>query len=156
MVVGGVVAGVTQSIAIDKQIEEYQKAAEEVRNAMQRTSGKALMNAQIKNGRDYALNNARQTLGMAASKVKPEGTKQVANNFKQQNFMNDFNNEANRTAMLKQAEYDRATSRAKNLISQADKQYTATVNTGEAINKGVGATANVANDIFGSAKRSNS
>lgn len=156
MVVGGVVGGVTQAVAIKNQIKEYEKAAEEVREAMQTTSGIALLNAQIAQGTKFAQQSARQTLGMAASKVKPESVKKVANTAKNQNFLNDFGQEAARVATIKDAQFGRATTRAQNIIGQADKQYTATVNTGQAINKGVGAAADIANDYFGSYKKNTS
>lgn len=152
-IASGVVNGIFTAQAVDTQIEEYNKAAQEVAEATEKTSGRALKKAMTNAGTRFAVKNASQRLGMAASKVAPEGVRKMANLSNNANdFVEDFSQASNRVKMLKDAEYNKATARAQNLTAQADKQYGANIATGQAVTGGLSSIADIGKEFIRSEK----
>ena len=140
-VVGGVTNAVATADAIDKKIKGYKEASKEVREAAEKYSGKNAYNEELTQGKDMS-----STMGdMAGSSISAEslqnnnpgvtGAGAMANAY--QNAGNSANIASNasqnglHTGMSNastelESKYNKATTRANQLMKQADIDYNVT------------------------------
>ena len=144
-VVGFVVGGVTNAVAtaeaIDKKIKGYKESAEEVREAAEKYSGKNAYNEELTQGKDMSStmgdmagssiaaerlqnNNPGVTgAGAMANAYQNAGeSSDVASNAAQSGFQAGMNNASTEL----ESKYNKATTRAKQLMKQADIDYNVT------------------------------
>ena len=165
-VVGAVVLGVTNAVAtadaIDKKIKGYKEAAKEVREAAEKYSGKNAYNEELTQGKDMS-----STMGnMAGSSIAAErlqnnnpgvtGAGAMANAY--QNAGTSANTASNaaqgglQTGMSNastemESKYNKATTRANQLMKQADIDYNVSNQRNKEIMNTVSNTANTVNKL---------
>lgn len=161
-VVGGVTNAVATADAIDKKIKGYKEASKEVREAAEKYSGKNAYNEMLAQGKDMS-----STMGdMAGSSISAEslqnnnpgvtGAGAMANAY--QNAGNSANIASNasqnglHTGMSNAStdlasKYNKATTRANQLMKQADIDYNVTNQRNQEIMNTISNTANTVNQL---------
>ena len=165
--VGGVVGGVTNAIAtrdaIDKKIKGYKEAAKEVREAAEKYSGKNAYNEMLSQGKDMS-----STMGnMAGSSIAAESLQNnnpgvtgagamanayqnagdsanVASNAAQNGLHTGMSNASTDLA----SKYNKATTRANQVMKQADIDYNVTNQRNKEIMNTVSNTASTVNQLI--------
>ena len=173
--IGAVVGGVTNAIAtrnaIDKKIKGYKEAAEEVREAAEKYSGKNAYNEELTQGKDMS-----STMGdMAGSSVAAErlqnnnpgvtgagamtnayqnaGTSaDTASNAAQGGFQAGMNNASTEL----ESKYNKATTRANQLMKQANIDYNVTNQRNKEIMNSITDTMKTFNTIVSKNRNNNS
>ena len=166
-VVGAVVGGVTNAVAtadaIDKKIKGYKEAAKEVREAAEKYSGKNAYNEMLSQGKDVS-----STMGdMAGSSIAAErlqnnnpgatgagamvnayqnaGTSaNTASNAAQGGFQTGMSNASTDFA----SKYNKATTRANQLMKQADIDYNVSNQRNQEIMNTISNTAGTVNQLI--------
>lgn len=161
-IVGGAVNAATTGKAISEKTQAYVNAAKEVRDATNKYSGKNAYNQEVAEGKDMSYDAGNlagselaaerlQNLGPGitgagamANAVNAAGTSaNAANQAAQGGFNTGMSNAANTLA----SKYNRATTRANQLMNQADIDYgVSTQRAQEAMNT-VGNVANTYNQL---------
>ena len=167
MAAGAIVGGVTNAAmtaqAIDKKIKAYADAAKEVRNAAEQYSGKNAYNEMVRQGKDMSStmgdmagsalaaerlqnNNPGVTgAGAMANAYQNAGTSaDAAGNAAQGGFQTGMNNASTEL----NSKYNKATTRANQLMKQADIDYNVTSQRNKEIMDTVANSANTANQII--------
>lgn len=141
-IIGAIVGGITNAIAtrdaIDKKIKGYKEAAKEVREAAEKYSGKNAYNEELTQGKDMS-----STMGdMAGSSVAAErlqnnnpgvtGAGAMANAYQNAGESSDvasaaaqggFQTGMNNASTELESKYNKATTRANQLMKQANIDY---------------------------------
>lgn len=164
--VGAVVGGVTNAIAtknaIDKKIKGYKEAAKEVREAAEKYSGKNAYNEILSQGKDVSStmgdmagssiaaeilqnNNPGVTgAGAMANAYQNAGTSaNTASNAAQGGFQTGMSNASTYLA----SKYNKATTRANQVMKQADIDYNVTNQRNKEIMNTIGNVANTVNQL---------
>ena len=167
MAAGAIVGGVTNAAmtaqAIDKKIKAYADAAKEVRNAAEQYSGKNAYNEMVRQGKDMSStmgdmagsalaaerlqnNNPGVTgAGAMANAYQNAGTSaDAAGNAAQGGFQTGMGNASTEL----NSKYNKATTRANQLMKQADIDYNVTNQRNKEIMDTVANSANTANQII--------
>lgn len=129
-IAGAVVNGVTAGVENQKRVDAYQNAANQVRSAAEKYSGKGLYDRMTTSGMANARNNNAQRLqalagnvsGPTAASSAKLGANQIANT---SNTLGDFNTGASNAASLASGHYNNTTAQAQQLMNQADINYKA-------------------------------
>lgn len=129
-IAGAVVNGVTAGVENQKRVDAYQNAANQVRSAAEKYSGKGLYDRMTTSGMANARNNNAQRLEALAGNVSGPtaatsakiGANQIANT---SNTLGDFNTGASNAASLASGHYNNTTAQAQQLMNQADINYKA-------------------------------
>lgn len=129
-IAGAVVNGVTAGVENQKRVDAYQNAANQVRSAAEKYSGKGLYDRMTTSGMANARNNNAQRLQALAGNVSGPtaatsakiGANQIANT---SNTLGDFNAGASNAANLASGHYNNTTAQAQQLMNQADINYKA-------------------------------
>ena len=166
-VLGAVVGGVTNAAmtaqAIDKKIKAYADAAKEVRNAAEQYSGKNAYQEELRQGKDMSStmgdmagsalaaerlqnNNPGVTgAGAMANAYQNAGTSaNAAGNAAQGGFQAGMNNASTEL----NSKYNKATTRANQLMKQADIDYNVTNQRNKEIMNTIANSTNTANQII--------
>ena len=173
-VVGAVVGGVTNAVAtadaIDKKIKGYKEAAKEVREAAEKYSGKNAYNEELTQGKDMSStmgdmagssisaeslqNNNPGVTGagaMANAYQNAENSANVASNAAQGGFQTGMSNASKEL----ESKYNKATTRANQLMKQADIDYNVTNQRNKEIMNTISNTADTVNKIVPTRRTSN-
>lgn len=129
-IAGAVVNGVTAGVENQKRVDAYQNAANQVRSAAEKYSGKGLYDRMTTAGMANARNNNAQRLqalagnvdGPTAASSAKMGANQIAN---ASNTLGDFNAGAGNAQQLASGHYNNTTAQAQQLMNQADINYKA-------------------------------
>lgn len=129
-IAGAVVNGVTAGVENQKRVDAYQNAANQVRSAAEKYSGKGLYDRMTTSGMANARNNNAQRLQALAGNVNGPtaatsakiGANQIANT---SNTLGDFNVGAANAQNLASGHYNNTTAQAQQLMNQADINYKA-------------------------------
>ncbi len=166
-VAGAIVGGITNAAmtadAIDKKIKAYADAAKEVRNAAEQYSGKNAYQEMVRQGKDMSStmgdmtgsalaaerlqnNNPGVTgAGAMANAYQNAGTSaDAAGNAAQGGFQAGMNNASTEL----NSKYNKATTRANQLMKQANIDYNVTTQRNQEIMNTIANTANTANQII--------
>ena len=162
-IVGGVTNAAMTAQAIDKKIKAYADAAKEVRNAAEQYSGKNAYNEMVRQGKDMSStmgdmtgsalaaerlqnNNPGVTgAGAMANAYQNAGTSaNAAGNAAQGGFQTGMGNASTEL----NSKYNKATTRANQLMKQADIDYNVTNQRNKEIMDTVANSANTANQII--------
>ena len=166
-IAGAIIGGVTNAIAtrnaIDKKIKGYKEAAKEVREAAEKYSGKNAYNEELTQGKDMS-----STMGdMAGSSISAESLQNnnpgvtgagamtnayqnagtsadTASNAAQGGFQAGMNNASTEL----ESKYNKATTRAKQLMKQADIDYNVSSQRNKEIMNSISDTAHTFNTII--------
>ena len=162
-VVGGVTNAVATADAIDKKIKGYKEAAKEVREAAEKYSGKNAYNEELTQGKDMS-----STMGdMAGSSIAAErlqnnnpgvtGAGAMANAYQNAGESSDvasaaaqggFQTGMNNASTELESKYNKATTRAKQLMKQADIDYNVSNQRNKEIMNTISNTAHTFNNII--------
>ena len=162
-IVGGVTNAIATRDAIDKKIKGYKEAAKEVREAAEKYSGKNAYNEELTQGKDMS-----STMGdMAGSSISAEslqnnnpgatGAGAMANAYQNAGTSSDVASAAaqggfqagmNNASTELESKYNKATTRAKQLMKQADIDYNATNQRNKEIMNTISNTAHTFNTII--------
>lgn len=162
-IVGGITNAAMTADAIDKKIKAYADAAKEVRNAAEQYSGKNAYNEMVRQGKDMSStmgdmagsalaaerlqnNNPGVTgAGAMANAYQNAGTSaDAAGNAAQGGFQTGMNNASTEL----NSKYNKATTRANQLMKQANIDYNVTSQRNKEIMDTVANSANTANQII--------
>lgn len=166
MAAGAIVGGVTNAImtaqAIDKKIKAYSDATTEVRNAAEKYSGQNAYNEMVRQGKDMSStmgdmagsalaaerlqnNNPGVTgAGAMANAYQNAGTSaDAASNAAQGGFQTGMNNASTELS----SKYNKATTRANQLMKQAGIDYNVTNQRNKEIMNTIGNTVNTVNQL---------
>lgn len=160
-VIAGVVSAASSAIkggvaasANKKRMEEYQRAAKDVKEATEKYAGEGLNKRMTEAG----MANAAK-YGNLYNNVTPDMTKGSAMaNFNQGNFDNSAYNDlytqgASNQATLDNAQWNRVKNKAEQRLAQADTNYNARTAAGQAIANGISGLADTAMQIGGFANK---
>lgn len=166
-IIGAVVGGITNAVAtadaIDKKIEGYKEAAKEVREAAEKYSGKNAYNEELSQGKDMS-----STMGdMAGSSVAAErlqnnnpgvtGAGAMANAYQNAGESSDiasaaaqsgFQTGMNNASTELESKYNKATTRANQLMKQANIDYNVSNQRNKEIMDSIYNTADTFNQII--------
>lgn len=166
-VVGAVVGGVTNAIAtrdaIDKKIKGYKEASKEVREAAEKYSGKNAYNEELTQGKDMS-----STMGdMAGSSISAEslqnnnpgitGAGAMANAYQNAGTSADTASNAAQSGLHAgmsnastelASKYNKATTRANQLMKQANIDYNVSNQRNKEIMNTISNTANTVNQLI--------
>ena len=161
-VVGGVTNAVATADAIDKKIKGYKEAAKEVREAAEKYSGKNAYNEMLSQGKDMSStmgdmagssiaaerlqnNNPGVTgAGAMATAYQNAGTSaNTVSNAAQGGFQTGMSNASTDLA----SKYNKATTRANQLMKQADIDYNVTNQRNQEIMNTISNTAGTVNKL---------
>ena len=162
MIVGGITNASMTAYAIDKKIKSYADAAKEVRNAAEQYSGKNAYNEMVRQGKDMSStmgdmagsalaaerlenNNPGVTgAGAMANAYQNAGTSaNAAGNAAQGGFKTGMGNASTEL----NSKYNKATTRANQLMKQADIDYNVTSQRNKEIMDTVANAGNTYNQI---------
>ena len=172
--VGAVVGGVTNAVAtaeaVDKKIKGYKEAAKEVREAAEKYSGKNAYNEMLSQGKDMSStmgdmagssiaaerlqnNNPGVTgAGAMANAYQNTGTSaNVASNASQNGFQTGMGNASTDLA----SKYNKATTRANQLMKQADIDYNVSNQRNQEIMNTISNTAGTVNQLIPTRRTNN-
>lgn len=169
--VGGVTNAIATRDAIDKKIKGYKEAAGEVREAAEKYSGKNAYNEELTQGKDMS-----STMGdMAGSSVAAErlqnnnpgvtGAGAMANAYQNAGESSDVASAAaqggfqagmNNASTELESKYNKATTRAKQLMKQADIDYNVTNQRNKEIMNTISDTADTFNKVIPRNRNNNS
>ena len=166
-IIGGVVNAVTTAQATSAKVKAFADAATEVRNANEQYSGKNAYNEMVRQGKDTSStmgdmtgsalaaerlqnNNPGVTgAGAMANAYQNAGTSaNAASNAAQGGFQTGMNNASTEL----DSKYNKATTRANQLMKQAGIDYNVTMQRNKEIMDTIGNVANTANQIRKSIK----
>ena len=173
-VVGAVVGGVTNAVAtaeaVDKKIKGYKEAAKEVREAAEKYSGKNAYNEMLSQGKDMSStmgnmagssiaaerlqnNNPGVTgAGAMANAYQNAGTSaNTASNASQSGFQTGMGNASTDLS----SKYNKATTRANQLMKQADIDYNVSNQRNQEIMNTISNTAGTVNQLIPTRRTSN-
>lgn len=127
-IAGAVVNGVTAGVESQKRTDAYKNAANQVRSAAEKYSGKGLYDRMTTSGMANARNNNAQRLQALAGNVNGPtaatsaklGANQIAN---ASDTLGDFNVGASNAQNLASGHYNKTTAQAQQLMNQADINY---------------------------------
>ena len=162
-IVGGVTNAIATRDAIDKKIKGYKEAAKEVREAAEKYSGKNAYNEELTQGKDMS-----STMGdMAGSSVAAErlqnnnpgvtGAGAMANAYQNAGTSADtasaaaqggFQAGMNNASTELESKYNKATTRAKQLMKQANIDYNVATQRNKEIMNTISNTADTFNKII--------
>ena len=170
MIIGGVTNAAMTANAIDKKIKAYADASKEVRNAAEQYSGKNAYNEMVRQGKDMSStmgdmtgsalaaerlqnNNPGVTgAGAMANAYQNAGTSaNAAGNAAQGGFQTGMNNASTEL----NSKYNKATTRANQLMKQADIDYNVTNQRNQEIMNTIANSANTYNQVAPSFSRDN-
>lgn len=162
-IVGGITNAAMTANAIDKKIKAYADASKEVRNAAEQYSGKNAYNEMVRQGKDMSStmgdmtgsalsaerlqnNNPGVTgAGAMANAYQNAGTSaDAAGNAAQGGFQTGMNNASTEL----NSKYNKATTRANQLMKQADIDYNVTNQRNQEIMNTIANVANTANQTI--------
>ena len=162
MIIGGVTNAAMTANAIDKKINAYAGAAKEVRNAAEQYSGKNAYNEMVRQGKDMSStmgdmtgsalaaerlqnNNPGVTgAGAMANAYQNAGTSaNAAGNAAQGGFQTGMGNASTEL----NSKYNKATTRANQLMKQAGIDYNVTNQRNQEIMNTIGNVANTVNQL---------
>ena len=162
-IVGGITNAAMTADAIDKKIKAYADATKEVRNAAEQYSGKNAYQEMVRQGKDMSStmgdmagsalaaerlqnNNPGVTgAGAMANAYQNAGTSaDAASNAAQGGFQTGMGNASTEL----NSKYNKATTRANQLMKQADIDYNVTTQRNKEIMDTVANSANTANQII--------
>ena len=162
-IIGGITNASMTAYAIDKKIKAYADAAKEVRNAAENYSGKNAYNEMVRQGKDMSStmgdmtgsalaaerlenNNPGVTgAGAMANAYQNAGTSaDAAGNAAQGGFQTGMGNASTDLS----SKYNKATTRANQLMSQAGIDYNVTMQRNKEIMDTVANSTNTANQII--------
>ena len=161
-IVGGVTNAIATRDAIDKKIKGYKEAAKEVREAAEKYSGKNAYNEELTQGKDMS-----STMGdMAGSSISAEslqnnnpgatGAGAMANAYQNAGTSSDVASAAaqggfqagmNNASTELESKYNKATTRANQLMKQANIDYNVTNQRNKEIMNTISNTADTFNKI---------
>ena len=161
-IVGGVTNAIATRDAIDKKIKGYKEAAKEVREAAEKYSGKNAYNEELTQGKDMS-----STMGdMAGSSISAEslqnnnpgatGAGAMANAYQNAGTSADtasaaaqggFQAGMNNASTELESKYNKATTRAKQLMKQANIDYNVATQRNKEIMNTISNTADTFNKI---------
>ena len=167
MAAGAMIGGVTNAVmtaqAIDKKIKAYADASKEVREATEKYSGKNAYNEMVRQGKDMSStmgdmtgsalaaerlqnNNPGVTgAGAMANAYQNAGTSaDAAGNAAQGGFQSGMNNASTEL----NSKYNKATTRANQLMKQAGIDYNVSMQRNKEIMDTIGNVANTANQTI--------
>lgn len=169
-VVGGVTNAVATADAVDKKIKGYKEAAKEVREAAEKYSGKNAYNEMLSQGKDVSStmgnmagssiaaerlqnNNPGVTgAGAMANAYQNAGTSaNTASNAAQSGFQTGMSNASTDLA----SKYNKATTRANQLMKQADIDYNVSNQRNQEIMNTISNTAGTVNQLIPTRRTSN-
>ena len=169
-VVGGVTNAVATADAVDKKIKGYKEAAKEVREAAEKYSGKNAYNEMLGQGKDMSStmgdmagssiaaerlqnNNPGVTgAGAMANAYQNAGTSaNTASNAAQGGFQTGMSNASTDLA----SKYNKATTRANQLMKQADIDYNVSTQRNQEIMNTISNTAGTINQLIPRRRTSN-
>ena len=169
-VVGGVTNAVATAEAVDKKIKGYKEAAKEVREAAERYSGKNAYNEMLSQGKDVSStmgnmagssiaaerlqnNNPGVTgAGAMANAYQNAGTSaNTASNAAQGGFQTGMSNASTDLA----SKYNKATTRAKQMMKQANIDYNVAAQRNKEIMNSIYDIADTTNKIIPRNNRNN-
>lgn len=170
-IIGGVTNAVATADAIDKKIKGYKEAAKEVREAAEKYSGKNAYNEELSQGKDMS-----STMGdMAGSSVAAErlqnnnpgvtGAGAMANAYQNAGESSNVASAAaqggfqagmNNASTELESKYNKATTRANQLMKQADIDYNVTNQRNKEIMNTISNTADTFNKVFPRNRNNNS
>ena len=162
-IVGGVTNAIATRDAIDKKIKGYKEAAKEVREAAEKYSGKNAYNEELTQGKDMS-----STMGdMAGSSILAEslqnnnpgatGAGAMANAYQNAGTSSDVASAAaqggfqagmNNASTELESKYNKATTRAKQLMKQANIDYNVATQRNKEIMNTISNTADTFNKII--------
>lgn len=162
-IIGGITNAAMTANAIDKKIKAYADATTEVRNAAKKYSGQNAYNEMVRQGKDMSStmgdmtgsalsaerlqnNNPGVTgAGAMANAYQNAGTSaDAAGNAAQGGFQTGMNNASTEL----NSKYNKATTRANQLMKQAGIDYNVTMQRNKEIMNTIANTANTANQII--------
>lgn len=162
-IVGGITNAAMTADAIDKKIKAYADASKEVRNAAEQYSGKNAYNEMVRQGKDMSStmgdmtgsalsaerlqnNNPGVTgAGAMANAYQNAGTSaNAASNASQGGFQTGMGNASTDLS----SKYNKATTRANQLMQQADIDYNVATQRNKEIMDTIANTATTANQII--------
>ena len=162
-IVGGITNAAMTADAIDKKIKAYADASKEVRNAAEQYSGKNAYNEMVRQGKDMSStmgdmagsalsaerlqnNNPGVTgAGAMANAYQNAGTSaNAAGNAAQGGFQTGMNNASTEL----NSKYNKATTRANQLMKQAGIDYNVSMQRNKEIMDTIGNVANTANQTI--------
>lgn len=163
MVVGGVTNAFATANAVDKKVKGYKEAAGVVRAAAEKYSGKNAYNEMLSQGKDMS-----STMGdMAGSSIAAErlqnnnpgvtGAGAMANAYQNAGESSDVASAAakggfqagmNNASTELESKYNKATTRANQLMKQANIDYNVTNQRNQEIMNTIGNTANTINQLI--------
>ena len=162
-IIGGITNAAMTAYAIDKKIKAYADASKEVRNAAEQYSGKNAYNEMVRQGKDMSStmgdmtgsalsaerlqnNNPGVTgAGAMANAYQNAGTSaNAAGNAAQGGFQTGMSNASTDLA----SKYNKATTRANQLMKQANIDYNVTNQRNQEIMNTISNTANTVNQLI--------
>lgn len=162
-IIGGITNAAMTADAIDKKIKAYADATKEVRNATEQYSGQNAYNEMVRQGKDTSStmgdmtgsalaaerlqnNNPGVTgAGAMANAYQNAGTSaNAASNASQGGFQTGMNNASTEL----NSKYNKATTRANQLMKQADIDYNVTNQRNQEIMNTISNVANTANQTI--------
>ena len=156
MIGGAVVNGITAYNATKEKVAAYKNAAIDIRNATELYSGDALNSAMTEQGMANAAERNAQAMGAATGNFDGSGSTKMANFMPlKQNVINSdrttdaYNAGANRAKQEADAKYGAATTRAEQVMKQADIDYNVKNQTAQTAANAVGSIADLAGQIGG-------
>ena len=160
MIGKAVVSGIGAYNATQDKIKAYRGAAEDIRDATNLYSGTNLNNAMTEKGMANAAERNAQSMGAAANNFNGTGSTKMANFMPlKQNVINAdktssaYNAGANRAKTEADAKFNAAKQQADLQKEQADINYKAANQTGQALANGIGAVADLTSQIGGWGKK---
>lgn len=162
-IIGGVTNAIATADAIDKKIKGYKEAAKEVREAAEKYSGKNAYNEELSQGKDMS-----STMGdMAGSSVAAErlqnnnpgvtGAGAMANAYQNAGESSDvasaaaqggFQTGMNNASTELESKYNKATTRANQLMKQANIDYNVSNQRNKEIMNTISDTADTFNKVI--------
>lgn len=156
MIGKAVVNGVTAYQATREKVKAYQQAALDIRQATNLYSGANLNSAMTEQGMANAAERNAQAIDAAAGNFDGSGSTKMANFMPlKQNVINSdrttdaYNAGANRAKQEADAKYGAATTRAEQVMKQADIDYNVKNQTGQAVANAAGSIVDLAGQIGG-------
>lgn len=153
---GAVVNGVTAYNATKEKVAAYKNAAIDIRNATELYSGANLNSTMTEQGFKNAAERNAQAMGAAAGNFDGSGSTKTSNFMPlKQNVINSdrttdaYNAGANRAKQEADAKYGAATTRAEQVMKQADIDYNVKNQTGQAVANAAGSIVDLAGQIGG-------
>lgn len=159
-IIGSAINGTTQSKLIDRNIEEYKEARDDIRKAAMEYSGGAAYDAMLNKGKQTAEFMGRTADTTSKINTNPGGADVMSTAAQAAEptagaVMDGYAQGTDNAANLMNAKYDKATKYAQTKMKQADIDYNVGSQAVQGVTKGIANLGSTAKDIGSSNMRVN-